>query len=61
MIKSYIDLDTPKVNITFQNSRGGDAVRRSPRVWKNGCSIPSRDRPKSLKQVVAPALLNAWL
>ena len=34
-------------------------LERSPRLWKVGCSNPSCDRPKLLKQVVTALLLNA--
>ena len=34
-------------------------LERSPRKRKVGCSNPSRDRPKSIKQVVTDLSLNA--
>ena len=34
-------------------------VKNSPRMRKVGCSNPSRDRPKSLKQSMTAPMLNA--
>ena len=48
--------------LNFRNRSGGASeLERSPRKRKvvRMCSNPSRDRPKSLKQVVTAPLQNA--
>ena len=48
-------VNATKENATVWRSK----LERSPRKWRFGCSSPSRDRPKSLKQVGPVPLPNA--
>ena len=62
VIKLTISVDYSLVIITLYLvylNYAWSGLERSPRKWKVGCSNPSRDRPKSLKQVEKAPLLHA--
>ena len=56
---NYSQREKKNNNKIFRPRLWRSRLKRLPRMWKIGCSNPSSDRPKLLKQVVTAPLLNA--